>query len=100
MTADIRAAAEAAVSRHAPGGGLVAEFGVTKQIAFVRGAVWAQAHLTPTREQIAMKICAMKFPNEECLGGIDCEESIGSHSLEIAEAVLALLQAQAGRDGT
>ena len=65
---------------------------------FVDGAVWAAARVTPTREQIAMLLCSMKFPESACSDELFCEEAIGSHSLEIADAVLALIKQLAGGD--
>ena len=92
MTVDIRAAAEAESDRRYPEIQFAPE---NEELAetFVAGAVWAQAQLTPTREQIAMALCSIRFPEEACRGELDCEESIGSHALEIADALLALCEA-------
>ncbi|MGR4009170.1 hypothetical protein [Leucobacter sp. 1207-22] len=97
MTVDIRAAAEAEAAQRYPPIGVdlpaINKSRRLRQKAFAAGAVWAQAQLTPTREQIAMALCSIRFPEEACRGELDCEESIGSHALEIAEALLALSEA-------
>lgn len=74
MTADIRTAAEAEVNKTAREGNPICEPGVSKDIAFVRGAVWAAARVTPTREQIADAV------------------SNRPERMRIADAVLALIE--------
>ena len=64
MTADIRTAAQREVRKPASEGNPIAQFGVTTDIAFVRGAVWSAARVTPTREQIAERMRAHYF--KEC----------------------------------
>lgn len=87
MTVDIRSAAEAESDRRYPETPFAPENEPIAD-AFVAGAVWAQAQLTPTREQIAEAIAGVEeYPNPRGY-------------LHHADAVLALLQTQAGRDGT
>lgn len=70
MTADIRAVAEAEVRKSAGDGNPISGFGVTKDIAFIRGAVWGAARVTPTREQIQERMQSHHF--DECVfdGGV------------------------------
>ncbi|MBC9953254.1 hypothetical protein ICM05_01145 [Leucobacter sp. cx-42] len=87
MTVDIRAAAEAESDRRyaetpfAPENELIAD-------AFVAGAVWAQAQLTPTREQIAEVLSQSR--QEKYQPGDRLR--VSSHDLQAADAVLGLLQ--------
>lgn len=68
--------------------------GAFESDAFVAGAVWGAALVAPTREQIALVLCGMTFSEEPCRSELDCEESIGSHAFDIADAVLALMQGE------
>lgn len=102
MTADIRTAAEAEARKTASEGNPVSEPGVTKDIAFVRGAVWAAARVTPTREQVMDELRRHKLVhvsvsrksafctcNSSVKAGTDANlEWFESHR---ADAILALL---------
>ena len=81
MTVDIRAAAEAESDRRYPEIPFAPENEALAE-TFVAGAVWAQAQLTPTREQIA-----------EVLGEDRYYDPDQISNLERADAVLAIMQA-------
>ncbi len=90
VTVDIRAAAqrEAKRLRVAHNG---REYGMAKlyKDAFVDGAVWAAALVTPTREQIAETLVKRRHPRLHWPA--ETQTQIGQTALRDAGAILALL---------
>ena len=91
MTADILTAAQREVRKPASEGNPIAQFGVTTDIAFVRGAVWAAARVTPTREQLIERIAGKYFAEHLPGCGEHTEVSVPLAKC-IADVVLDLMQ--------
>lgn len=91
MSADIRTAAQREAKRlRVTSNGR--EYGMAKlyKVAFVDGAVWAQARVTPTREQIA-EVVRLADGEWNLREGTDREDP-RTHGTAIADAILALMQ--------